>query len=252
MTPAQQPNADTQSIAFDLEFLRACAMDCHLTEDELTALTGLPTADWDTHLTPHTLNVAALISLARALNTSPESLLRQSGQAPRPNPQAPTHASILHAALLETGCIHPDDLASALEWSPLRLNRAAAALAAHLQHTLSPQRLIHTDTTIHLTTLPGLLTPSQRRNLHSAGHTSASLTPTEAAAITTLLHHTAHGLPHAVPPEQIPRLANQHLLASTGPPTPHPDLLFALGRLPHPPDGSAPAPTSQRPAEPLL
>ena len=73
---------------------------------ELTALTGLPTAGWDTPLTPRTLSTAALIPLARALNTPPESLLRQSGQAPRPNPQAPTHASILHAALLETGRIH--------------------------------------------------------------------------------------------------------------------------------------------------
>jgi hypothetical protein len=218
-------------------------MDCRLGDDELTALTGIPTADWDTHLTPQTLPAAALIHLARALATSPESLLRTPVQDNRPAPQTATHATVLHAALMEAGRIHPDDLASALEWPPHRLERAATALAAHLEQHNSPHRLVHTDTGIHLTTTPGLLTGRQRQNLHGTGHTAASLSPPEAAAVTRMLHRTASGLPLDLSPEQIPRLANRRLLAPTGGnPTVHPDVLFALGLARHPlTDTSAPA-----------
>ncbi|GAB7036112.1 hypothetical protein AB0G35_34155 [Streptomyces sp. NPDC021749] len=242
MTKPAQPTGE-RPLAFDLMFLRERAMDCRLTDEELAALTGIPTADWDTHLTPHTLPAAALFPLARALNTSPESLLRAPEQATRPGPSTATHATVLHAALLEAGRIHPDDLASALEWTPHRLKRAATSLASHLEQPSSPHRLIHTDTTIHLITVPGLLTGSQRQNLHSAGHTAASLTPGEAAATARLLYCHSSGLPPDLSAEQIPRLANRRLLVpSAKQSSPHPDVLFALGLAPHPlTDHPAPA-----------
>lgn len=134
--PAPPPGASP--LAFDLTFLRERAMDCRLGDYELTALTGIPTADWDTHLTPQTLSAEALIHLARALATSPESLLRTPAQDPRPAPAAAAHATVLHAALMEAGRIHPDDLACALEWPAHRLGRAATALAAHLEQHHSP------------------------------------------------------------------------------------------------------------------
>ncbi|MFI1018240.1 hypothetical protein [Streptomyces sp. NPDC020965] len=166
------------------------------------------------------------------MHTTPiQSLLFQPEHTTRPGAGAATHATVLHAALLKTGRIHPDDLASALEWPPDRLKHAATALAAHLEQPSSPHRLIHTGTTIHLTTGPGLLGPKQRHNLHTA----ASLSPDEAAAITSQLHRTAGGFPTDLPAEQIPRLANQRLLAPSGEqPTPHPDVLFALGLTAHP------------------
>jgi len=241
VTDQLPPPGNTPAAAFDLMFLRDRAMECRLTDEDLTALTGIPTADWDTHLTPHTLPAAALFPLARALNTSPQSLLRVPEQAtrPSPSPQAATHATMLHAALLEAGRIHPDDLASALEWPPHRLKRAATALAAHLEQPSSPHRLVHTDTTIHLTCVPGLLDPRQRQNLHSAGHTASSLAPGEAAAVTRLLHRTGSGLPPDVPAEQIPRLAGRRLLAPSGRQhAPHPDVLFALGLAAPPPHAS--------------
>ncbi|MFJ1796638.1 hypothetical protein [Kitasatospora griseola] len=114
--------------------------------------------------------------------------------------------------------------------APHRLERAATALTAHLEQHNSPHRLVHTDTGIHLTTTPGLLTGRQRQNLQGAGHTAASLSPPEAAAVTRMLHRTASGQPLDLSPEQIPRLANRRLLAPTGGnPTVHPDVLFALG-----------------------
>ncbi|PJE97351.1 hypothetical protein CUT44_12940 [Streptomyces carminius] len=231
MTDQPPPPGDTSATAFDLMFLRTRAMECRLTDEDLTALTGIPTADFDAHLTPRTLPAAALLALARALNTSPESLLRVPEHASRRSaPGAATHATVLHAALLEVGRIHPDDLASALGWGAHRLKRAASILAAHLDQPSSPQRLVHTDTTIHLTCVPGLLDPGQRQNLYNTGHTAASLAPGEAAALTRLLHRTARGLTPALPAEQVPRLANRRLLAPSGKqPAPHPDVLFALG-----------------------
>ncbi|WP_240677597.1 hypothetical protein [Actinacidiphila soli] len=230
MTDQPPPPGDTSAAAFDLMFLRERAIQCRLTDEDLTALTGIPTADWDTHLTAHTLPAAALFPLARALNTSPESLLLQPMPASRPGPGVATHATVLHAALLEADRIHPDDLASALEWPPYRLKRAVTTLAAHLEQPSSPHRLIHTDTTIHLTCVPGLLDPKQRQNLHNTGHTAVSLAPGEATALTRLLHRTARGLTPDLPAEGIPRLANRRLLAPAGEqPTPHPDVLFALG-----------------------
>ncbi|MFB6815407.1 hypothetical protein ACFCV8_12785 [Streptomyces sp. NPDC056347] len=228
---------ETSVVAFDLMFLWTRAMECQLTDEDLTALTGIPTADWDTHLTPRTLSAATLFSLARVLNTSPESLLRVPEHATRPNPApgAATHATVLHAALLEVGRIHPDDLASALQWPPHRLKRATTALTAHLEQPSSPHRLVHTDTTIHLTCVPGLLTGKQRQNLTDGGHTAAGLAPSEAAALTGLVHRTVSGLPPDLPAEQIPRLAVRRLLAPSGEqPAPHPDMLFALGLAPHP------------------
>ncbi|WP_241838233.1 hypothetical protein [Streptomyces sp. CB03234] len=243
MTDQTPPPGDTSAAAFDLTFLRTRAMECKLTDEDLAALTGIPTTDFDTHLTPHTLPAGALFTLARALNTSAESLLRQPAPARRPAPGAATHATVLHAALLEADRIHPDDLASALEWTPHRLKRAATTLAAHLEQSSSPHRLIHTDTAIHLTCVPDLLDPKQRQNLHNSGHTAASLAPGEAAALTRLLHHTARGFTPDLPAEQIPRLANRRLLAPAGKqPTPHPDVLFALGLAAHPLlDASGPA-----------
>ncbi|MEV1067014.1 hypothetical protein [Streptomyces sp. NPDC050263] len=236
MTDQLAPSGGTSAVVFDLMFLRTRAMECRLTDEDLTALTGIPTADFGTHLTAHTLPAATLFTLARALNTSAESLLRRrSGPTRRPAPGAAGHATVLHAALLEADRIHPDDLASALEWTPHRLKRAATTLAAHLEQPSSPHRLLYTDTTIHLTTVPGLLGPNQRQNLHNSGHTAASLAPGEAAAVTRLLHCTVTGLPADVPPEQIPRLANRRLLAPSGEqPAAHPDVLFALGLAAHP------------------
>ncbi|MET7714818.1 hypothetical protein [Streptomyces sp. NPDC005407] len=224
-------------VAFDLPYLRARALECRLTDDELTALAGIPSTDWDPHLTPQTLSGAALIALAHALNTPPESLLRQPDTTRKPphrSPQLAPRTAVLHAALIETGRIHPDDLASALEWDPTRLKRAAAALQAHLHQANSPQRLIHTEATIHLAALPGLLTTRQLNSLYSTGHIAAALSPSEATAAADLLHRTARGLPLDVPAAQIPRLANRRLLAPASPPAPHPDLLFALGMNPHP------------------
>ncbi|MEV6395934.1 hypothetical protein AB0M39_14325 [Streptomyces sp. NPDC051907] len=230
MTDQLPPPGGTSSVAFDLKFWRTRAAECRLTDEDLTALTGIPTADWDSHLTPHTLPAAALFILARALNTSAESLLRQPAPNRRPAPRAADHATVLHAALLEADRIHPDDLAAALEWTPHRLGRAATALAAHLEQPSSPHRLVHTDTTIHLTCVPDLLEPKQRQNLLGCGHTAASLAPGEAAALTRLLHHTARGLAPDLPADKIPRLANRRLLALSGEqPAAHPDVLFALG-----------------------
>lgn len=235
MTGQLAPSGGTSAVGFDLMFLRTRAIQCRLTDEDLTALTGVPTGDWDTRLTPHTLPAAALFTLARALNTSAESLLRRSEPTRRPAPKAAGHATVLHAALLEADRIHPDDLASALEWTPHRLKRAATTLAAHLEQRGSPHRLLHTDTAIHLTTVPGLLGPKQRQNLHNTGHTAACLAPGEAVAVTRLLHDTVTGLPADVSPEQIPRLANRRLLAPSGEqPAPHPDVLFALGLAVHP------------------
>ncbi|MGW8850069.1 hypothetical protein ACWGNE_20100 [Streptomyces xiamenensis] len=236
MTDQPPPPGDTSAVAFDLMFLRTRAAECRLTDEDLTALTGIPTADWGTHLTPHTLPAAALFPLARALNTSPESLLRVPEHASRGSvPGAATHATVLHAALLEVDRIHPDDLASALDWPPHCLKRAATALAAHLEQPSSPHRLIHSDTTIHLTCVPGMLEPKQRQNLLGTGHTAASLAPGEAAALTRLLHHTPRGITPDLPADQIPRLANRRLLAPAGKqPAPHPDVLFALALAAHP------------------
>ncbi|MFD3960502.1 hypothetical protein [Streptomyces bacillaris] len=85
--------------------------------------------------------------------------------------------SMTQIGSLEADRIHPDDLASALEWTPHRLQRAATTLAAHLEQSSSPHRLIHTDTAIHLTCVPDLLTGKQRQNLHNSGHTASSLAP---------------------------------------------------------------------------
>ncbi|WP_405593925.1 hypothetical protein OG741_37440 [Streptomyces sp. NBC_01410] len=243
MTDPHPPNLQTP-LAFDLPFLRARAMECRLTDDELTALTGIPTTDWDSHLTPQTLSSAALIALAHALNTPPDALLRQPDTPHNPPTQPATgpHSAVLHAALIETGRIHPDDLASALEWDPTRLKRAAAILKAHLHQANSPQRLIHTETTIHLAALPGLLTGRQLNSLYSTGHTAAALSPGEATAAADLLHRAVRGLPVDVPAAQIPRLANRRLLAPEGLPAPHPDLLFALGL--------AASPTTEPPLNP--
>lgn len=220
----------TSAVAFDWKFLRTRAAQCRLSDEDLTALTGIPTADFGTRLTPHTLPAAALFALARALNTSAESLLRQGGPARRAAPAADDDATVLHAALLEADRIHPDDLASALEWTPHRLRRAAPTLAAHLERSGSPHRLVHTGTAIHLICVPGLLTGKQRQNLHDCGHTAACLAPGEAACLARLLNHTAHGLTPDLPAEQIPRLANRRLLAPDGEqPAPHPDVLFGLG-----------------------
>ncbi|MFC8274242.1 hypothetical protein ACFUJR_17285 [Streptomyces sp. NPDC057271] len=73
MTDQPPPPGDTSAAAFDLMFLRTRTAQCRLSDEDLTALTGIPTADWGTHLTPHTLPAAALLALARALDTSPES-----------------------------------------------------------------------------------------------------------------------------------------------------------------------------------
>jgi hypothetical protein len=259
VTDQLPPPSDTFALAFDLTFLRTRAMECQLTDEDLTALTGIPTADFGTRLTPHTLSAAALFSLARALATSPDPLLHTPEQTTRPNPGpgAATHATVLHAALLEAGPLHPDDLASALQWPPHRLKRAATTLAEQLEQQGSPHRLVHTDTTIQLATVPGLLSPRQRQNLHSAGHTAASLSPGEAAAVTRLLHRTVSGLPLDVSPGQIPRLAGRRLLAPAGKQlAAHPDVLFALGLAAHPltdaqaaAGGLAPVPAADPPPQ---
>ncbi|WP_257574134.1 hypothetical protein [Streptomyces sp. JJ66] len=121
---------------------------------------------------------------------------------------------------------------------------------AHLEQPSSPHRLIHTDTTIHLTCIPGLLTGTQRQNLYNTGHTAASLAPGEAAALTRLLHRTARGLTPDLPADQIPRLANRRLLAPAGnQPAAHPDVLFALGLAAHPLlDAAGPQVLDHRPA----
>jgi hypothetical protein len=251
VTDQPPPTGDTSAAAFDLMFLRTRAAQCRLTDEDLTALTGIPTADWGTHLTPYTLPAAALLALARALDTSPESLLHVPEHASRRSvPGAATHATVLHAALLEVGRIHPDDLACALQWPSHRLKRAATALAAHLEQRGSPQRLTHTDTTMHLACVPGLLTGTQRQNLYNTGHTAASLAPGEAAALTRLLHRTARGLTPDLPADQIPRLANRRLLAPAGKqPAAHPDVLFALGLASHPLlDAAGPHVLDHRPA----
>jgi hypothetical protein len=230
VTDQHPPPGVTSAVAFDWKFVRERAAQCRLTDEDLAALTGIPTAAWEAHLTPHTLPAAALFTLARALNTPAESLLRRPGPAHRAAPAAVGDATVLHAALLEADRIHPDDLASALEWTPHRLRRAATALAAHLEQSGSPHRLVHTGTAIHLICVPDLLTGKQRQNLHDCGHTAATLAPGEAAALARLLHHTAHGLTPDLPAEQIPRLANRRLLAPAGEqPAPHPDVLFGLG-----------------------
>lgn len=169
--PPPPPPHVQHPVGFDLSYLRSRALECRLTDDELTELTGTPTADWSTHLTPQTLSIAALIDLAHALNTSPESLLCQPDTTHKPHrrsPQLAPHAAVLHAALTETGRIHPDDLASALEWTPTRLKRAAASLTAQLHRANSPQRLIHNGMNMHLAAGPRLLTPPAAG--HSAQH----------------------------------------------------------------------------------
>ncbi|MGI5484741.1 hypothetical protein [Streptomyces lavendofoliae] len=55
MSDQPPPPGDTAAAAFDLMFLRTRAAQCRLSDEDLTALTGIPTADWGTHLTPHTL-----------------------------------------------------------------------------------------------------------------------------------------------------------------------------------------------------
>ncbi|MEU2995724.1 hypothetical protein ABZ772_36650 [Streptomyces griseoincarnatus] len=234
----QLPSAERDMTAFDLTFCRERARARALTDEDLAQLTSIPTADWGRRFTPHTLTAAALFALARALDTSPESLLRTSGHARRPRrrpgraeaAEAAAHATVLHAALLQTGRIHPDDAASALQWSAHRLQRAARALAVQLEQQAGPHRLVHTPTTLHLAAQPGLLTAEQQQNLHEGGHTAASLSPGEAAALTRLLHAAVHGLPATVPAEQVPRLQGRRLLAPFGGgPAPHPDVLFALG-----------------------
>lgn len=205
------PPDERDMTAFDLTFCRERARARALTDEDLAQLTGIPTADWGRRLTPHTLTAAALFALARALDTAPESLLRTSGQARRPRRRpsragAAAHATVLHAALLQTGRIHPDDAASALQWPAHRLQRAVTALAAALEQQAGPHRLVHTDTTLHLAAQPGLLTAEQQQNLHEGGHTAASLSPGEATALVGLLHAAAHRLPSGLPAEQIPRL----------------------------------------------
>ncbi|MGW0827190.1 hypothetical protein [Streptomyces sp. NPDC002845] len=233
----QLPSDERDMTAFDLTFCRERACARALTDEDLAQLTGIPTADWDRRFTPHTLTAAALFALARALDTAPEALLRTSGQARRPRRRpssaaagAAAHATVLHAALLQTGRIHPDDLASALQWPAHRLQRAAQTLAVRLEQQAGPHRLVHTDTTLHLAAQPGLLTAEQQQNLHEGGHTAASLSPGEATALTRLLYSAAHGLPATVPAGQVPRLQGRRLLAPFGGgPAPHPDVLFALG-----------------------
>ncbi|MFF9346335.1 hypothetical protein [Streptomyces sp. NPDC014734] len=227
----------TDVMTFDLALCRERARARDLTDEDLAALTGIPTADWDKRLNPRTLSAAALFALARALDTDPASLLHEGGPTRRPQPPAgkAPYATVLHAALLQTGRVHPDDLASALQWPAHRLQRAAGALAVQLEQQAGPHRLVHTDTTLHLAVQPGLLTAEQQQNLHEGGHTAASLSPGEAIALTGLLHAAAHGVPHAVPAEQLPRLAGRGLLAPFGgEPAPHPDVLFALGLTDHP------------------
>ncbi|MCX4474857.1 hypothetical protein OOK44_38625 [Streptomyces cellulosae] len=227
-------------IAFDLAWCRERARARALTDEDLAHLTGIPTTDWDQRLTPHTLTAAALFALARALGAAPESLLCTSGPARRPRQRpgrtaaAGTYTTVLHAALLQTGPVHPDDVASALGWPAHRLQRAAKELAVQFERHAGPHRLVHTDTTLHLDCAPGLLTAEQQQNLYEGGHTAASLSPGEASALTFLLHTAAHNLPHAVPAEQLPRLAGRRLLAPFGgEPAPHPDVLFALGLTDH-------------------
>ncbi|MFJ5310078.1 hypothetical protein [Streptomyces sp. NPDC088350] len=243
--------------AFDLTFCRERARARALTDEDLAHLTGIPTADWDSRLTPHSLTAAALFALARALDTAPASLLRTSGQARRPRRRPSragtegqvAHATVLHAALLQTGRIHPDDLASALQWPAHRLQRAARVLAVQLEQQAGPHRLVHTDTTLHLAAQPGLLTAGQQQNLHEGGHTAASLSPGEAAALTRLLHAAVHGLPATVPAGQVARLQGRRLLAPFGGgPAPHPDVLFALGLADRPLPASSSAADADGPA----
>ncbi|WP_345984080.1 hypothetical protein [Streptomyces sp. DSS69] len=101
---------------------------------------------------------------------------------------------------------HPPDT------SPPQLSRPI------LDQADSPQRLICTDTTIHLAATPGPLTSRQLDNLHHAGHCAASLSPNEATAAARLLHRTVLGLPVDASAAQIPRLTNRGLLAPVGPP----------------------------------
>ncbi|MEU5090653.1 hypothetical protein [Streptomyces sp. NPDC021356] len=240
---------------FDLTLVRKRARERHLTDEDLAALCGIPVADWGRRLSPHTLSAAALFALARSLDTSPESLLRDAGhqrprRCPRSGPGAAEHATVLHAALLQTGPLHPDDAASALQWPAHQLRRAAKTLSAQLEKQAGPHRLVHTDTTLHLAVQPGLLTVEQEQNLHEGGHTAASLSPGEAAALTCLLHTAVYGLSLAVPAGQIPRLAARGLLVPDGGgPAPHPDVLFALGLAARPlsatgPDADAGAPAA--------
>ncbi|GAB2967282.1 hypothetical protein [Streptomyces heilongjiangensis] len=252
----QLPPGERDMTAFDLTFCRERARARALTDDDLAQLTGIPTADWDRCSTPHALTAAALFALARALDTAPESLLRERGHTRRPQPRphpgaagAAAPATVLHAALLQTGRIHPDDLASALQWPAHRLQRAATALAAALEQQAGPHRLVHTDTTLHLAAQPGLLTAEQQQNLYEGGHTAASLSPGEAAALTRLLYSAAHGLPDTVPAGQVPRLQGRRLLAPFGgQPAPHPDVLFALGLAARPLPASSSAADADGPA----
>ncbi|MFH8224737.1 hypothetical protein ACH4C2_37020 [Streptomyces sp. NPDC018057] len=248
----------TDAVAFDLDVVRERARQCRLTDEDLAALCS-PVADWGRRLSPHTLSAAALVALARALGTPCESLLRDADTRrpparPRVRPAAGTaeHASVLYAALLQTGPVHPDDLASALMWPVHQLRRAAQTLAVRLEQQAGPHRLVSTDTTLHLAVQPGLLTAAQERNLYEGGHSVAGLSPGEAAALTRVLHTAARGLPPAVPTGQIPRLAARGLLAPDNDggagPGPHPDVLFALGLSDHPlPAAGAGAPPAAPP-----
>ncbi|WP_043268631.1 hypothetical protein [Streptomyces sp. CT34] len=249
----QLPPDQREVTVFDLALARERALECQLTDEDMAALTGIPTADWDRRLTPYTLSAAALFALARALDTAPESLLRIPGhtRSPRPRPHragtagAAPYATVLHAALLQTGPVHPDDAASALQWPAHRLERAAAVLAARLEQQAGPHRLVHTDTTLYLAVQPGLLTPEQQQNLYDGGHSAASLSPSEAAALMRLLHCAAHPPPAG----QIPRLQGRGLLDPAGEqPAPHPDVLFALGLTERPLPATGPAADADGPA----
>ena len=230
--PVPGPATGDPPLAFDIAFLRARAAACALTVTDLAHLTGLPATDLDRHLRPDALSATRLLHLARALDTPPEALLLAPTRTRAPAPDRPgtDDATRLHAALHTAGRIHPADLATVLGWPPERLHTAARTLDQRLHHPHSPERLLHTDALIHLTTAPGLLTAQQRTQLETAGHQSTTLTPDEAALAARLLHHHREGtLAPTLRPADLPRLAERRFLAPDDPAAPHPDLLFALG-----------------------
>lgn len=148
---------------------------------------------------------------------------------------------ILEAALARHGQLAVRDLAMALKWPLLRVERALQALALRLLGTAL--HLVRTRDRVHLEPRQALLDDEAQARLHAAAQGQIPLSVQEAVVVLQLLHHrygTAQE-PRGLDAETIDVLLHRRLAEQdeTGL-QPHPDISYAMGLRPFPEQAKPP------------